>query len=323
MALKSILEILQDHEPKVELTSDYLDQTHRKMLSDSLTMAKRIINNSGVISFVSYFDALETICSRRFDKAYSRYATNFDLKYEDKSVCYVIFQKAYPKLPEDRASVKYDELLNNCVYEHEGELALNQRKFESKYVSRWLARMRPEQKIYIVSACNSDDLIDRFDLQVLRESSHDLIELATHTMMAAAFVVGLINEFDTHPQETLHELAKKHANLIYQLAFPVNSILANTGSAALTKEDIPNLDKAIKDASMANARSNRKTVTVSVRNEWREFAYKNWPSLAKPNNQVGNMAKLIHSTLESAKEFKLDTVHDNIKGIKTKALSQK
>ncbi|MBX2848072.1 MAG: hypothetical protein KTR16_07125 [Acidiferrobacterales bacterium] len=323
MSFESMLAVIDDHESNIALTSDYLNESNRRLLSDSFEVAKRVIQNSSVISFTSYFDALSTISSHRFDKAYSRYAVNYDLEHSDSSLCYVIFTKAYSELDDMDSNSRYEECLHKCVHEIDGEPALNSKVFASKYVAKWLDRMRPEQKIFLITAFNDDDLIERFDLQLLQNSSHDLIELSTHILMSAAFVASLVNDEDIYSPEKLIELCEHHSSVLIHLSASANSILAKTGIAALKQEDIPAISKSIKDSSIAHARSKRKIVIAEIRDEWRQFAYDNWHDLQKPRNQVGDMVERIQSNVESARDFSTDAIRDNIKGIKKQALARK
>jgi len=141
--------------------------------------------------------------------------------------------------------------------------------------------------------------------------------------MACAFLAALNDREDTHNKNTLDQLSKLNPNVALHLSSAINTILAETGLAALHQTDVVDFEKAVKQNNIKIAQSKRKTVSSEAKQEWRDFALNNWSQLPKPNNQVQHMAQLIKDSLESAANFELVTIGDKLNRIKQQALSQK
>jgi len=248
-------------------------------------------------------------------KAYSKFAVDYDVEHEETSLCYVILQKAHPSQSKEKLSQVFDLALHSCFKFKNNEPQLDVNKYQKQYVYKWLS--------YLVKAFNNEEIVQSFGISELDQADNSLIELTTHTFMACAFLAALNDKEDAQNKDTLDQLSKLNPNVTLHLSSAINTILAKTGLAALHQTDVADFEKAVKQNNIKIAQSKRKTVSSEAKQEWRDFAFKNWKQLPKPNNQVQHMAQLIQDSLESAANFEVVTIGDNINNIKRQALNAK
>jgi len=320
----TLLEIIfGDHESMIERINTELGNAQRDTLTNNLSIAKRIINSSEDISFESVFDVLETMYSRKFNLSYAQKITKLDSEADsDRLISYYVCQQANQDSSDKLVRTKFAKALRKCeVTVDDGTEVFNHKKFANKFVFVWLTKLRPEQKLFMVTLFNDETLINDFGLQVLINAAHEFIELAVHCYMTGVLVTCIQSSNIDKESHEFKQTLNLHIQAIYQLSQAITTIIVASAIPILTDEDANKIGAKKNSSSTEHARSFKKEVSDEARSEWREYAKTNWKSLPMRRNQVSHMAEHIVEHLESATEFSVATVHDNIKNIKKHALN--
>jgi len=326
--------ISQDHTKLLDRKHKYIDHRIIETLEHNLTLGKKVLKNFPDLNAERIFKIIEAIQKPEFNNVFAKGIVTQDKVSDEFNLPFAIYMQAAKGIYRDEMEDGFRAILSSCAISEEELLIAGRINYAAvnidqliDQVSEFLSSLSDHERLLVIKVTCPSDLLSELRLGFLLTVSTDEFELLAWLGIAS------IEISDMYEKEHLYSDRQVLARFYERALFFTNDISKTVLSLTLKYSDEEIDTKALENTITskknheiaANARAgitSRKMLTDTEKQQIKDFALSEWPSLPEGRNSNKMMAYYIIDNLDCAKDSKHRTILDLLTNLKQQVLKK-